>query len=154
MGSCLMRSCMVRRSFFFFSSRRRHTRFDCDWSSDVCSSDLHGHCLGGGMELATFCDFVLAAESAQFGQPEIKLGCFPPVSLVTLPPLIGMRAATHLILTGHQINAAEAHRLGLITYVVPDGELAAAVDNLLAELRALSPAVLELTRKTLRRVHA
>ena len=115
---------------------------------------VHGCCLGGGMELATFCDFVLAAESAQFGQPEIKLGCFPPVSLVTLPPLIGMRAATHLILTGHQINAAEAHRLGLITYVVPDGELAAAVDNLLAELRDLSPAVLELTRKTLRRVHA
>jgi len=114
---------------------------------------VHGYCLGGGMELATFCDFVLAAESAQFGQPEIKLGCFPPVSMVTLPRLIGIRAATHLILTGQQIDAAEARRLGLVTQVIPNGELSRAVDNLLAELRALSPAVLELTRKTLRRVH-
>ena len=42
---------------------------------------VRGYCLGGGMELATFCDFVLATESAKFGQPEIKLGCFPPVAL-------------------------------------------------------------------------
>src|SRR6202795_3421356 len=61
---------------------------------------VHGYCLGGGMELATFYDFVLATESAQFGQPEIKLGCFPPVAMVTLPHLIGTRAAAHLILTG------------------------------------------------------
>ena len=115
---------------------------------------VHGYCLGGGMELATFCDFILAAESAQFGQPEIKLGCFPPVAMVTLPHLIGMRAAAHLILTGNQIGAAEACRFGLVTHVVPDGELSRAVDNLLAELRALSPAVLRLTRRTLRRVHA
>src|SRR2546429_4187739 len=68
---------------------------------------VHGYCLGGGMELATFCDFILAAESAQFGQPEIKLGCFPPVAMVTLPHLIGMRAAAHLILTGNQIRSEE-----------------------------------------------
>jgi enoyl-CoA hydratase/carnithine racemase len=84
---------------------------------------VHGFCLGGGMELATFCDCVVATESAQFGQPEIKLGCFPPVALVTLPNLIGMRAAADLILTGRQISAAEAQRLGLITRVVSDSEL-------------------------------
>jgi cyclohexa-1,5-dienecarbonyl-CoA hydratase len=110
---------------------------------------VHGYCLGGGMELAAFCDFVLATESAQFGQPEIKLGCFPPVSMVILPRLVGVRAAAHLILTGHQISATEAHRLALVTRVVPDHELAAAVDALLEELRALSPSVLHLTRKTL-----
>jgi cyclohexa-1,5-dienecarbonyl-CoA hydratase len=115
---------------------------------------VHGYCLGGGMELATFCDFVLASESAQFGQPEIKLGCFPPVSLVTLPRLIGIQAATHLILTGHQISATEAHRLGMVTRVVPDYELPAAVDHLLEELRALSPSVLHLTRKTLGQLHS
>jgi cyclohexa-1,5-dienecarbonyl-CoA hydratase len=115
---------------------------------------VHGYCLGGGMELATFCDFVLATESAQFGQPEIKLGCFPPVAMVTLPQLIGMRAAAHLILTGHQISAAEAHRLGLVTRVVPDQDLRTALDQLLEELRALSPAVLQLTRKTLWHLHA
>ncbi len=114
---------------------------------------VHGYCLGGGMELATFCDFVLAAESAQFGQPEIKLGCFPPVAMVTLPHLIGMRAAANLILTGNQIGAAEALRLGLVTRVVPDAELPVALDNLLEELQTLSPSVLQLTRKTLGRIH-
>lgn len=115
---------------------------------------VHGYCLGGGMELAMFCDFVLATESAQFGQPEIKLGCFPPVALVTLPRLIGMQAAAHLILTGHQISATEAHRLGLVSRVVPDYELPAALNSLIDELRALSPSVLRLTRKTLARLHS
>jgi cyclohexa-1,5-dienecarbonyl-CoA hydratase len=115
---------------------------------------VHGYCLGGGMELATCCDFVLATESARFGQPEIKLGCFPPVALVSLPRLIGMQAAAYLILTGHQISATEAHRLGLVSRVVPDYELPAAVNSLLDELRALSPSVLRLTRKTLARLHS
>jgi len=114
---------------------------------------VHGYCLGGGMELATFCDFVLATESAQFGQPEIKLGCFPPVAMVTLPQLIGMRAAANLILTGNQIGAAEARRLGLVTRVVSDSELPAALDKLLEELGTLSPSVLQLIRKTLGRLH-
>jgi cyclohexa-1,5-dienecarbonyl-CoA hydratase len=115
---------------------------------------VHGYCLGGGMELATFCDFVLASESAQFGQPEIKLGCFPPVALVTLPRLIGMQTAAHLILTGQQISATEAHRLGLVTRVVPDCDLNGAVENLLEELRSLSPSVLHLTRRTLGQLHS
>lgn len=115
---------------------------------------VHGYCLGGGMELATFCDFVLASESAQFGQPEIKLGCFPPVAMVTLPSLIGMPAAMHLILTGCQISATEAHRLGLVTRIVPDQELSKAMETLLGELRALSPSVLKLTRTTLARLHS
>src|SRR5437588_2609086 len=114
---------------------------------------VHGYCLGGGMELATFCDFVLATESAEFGQPEIKLGCFPPLAMVTLPQLIGMRAAARLILTGEQIDAAEACRSGLVTRVVPDVQLPPAVDSLLEELRRLSPSVLRLTRKTLHRFH-
>ena len=128
---------------------RRLTAADC-----LTIAAVHGHCLGGGMELATFCDFVLAAESAQFGQPEIKLGCFPPVAMVTLPHLIGMRSAAHLILTGEQIGAAEACRLGLVTRVVPDGELPVVVDRLLDKLRKLSPAVLKLTRRTLGRIHS
>src|SRR5437879_435388 len=72
----------------------------------VTIAAVHGYCLGGGMELASFCDFVLAAESAEFGQPEIKLSCFPPGAMVTLPELIGMRAAARLILTGDEIDAA------------------------------------------------
>ncbi len=112
---------------------------------------VHGHCLGGGMELATFCDFVLATESAQFGQPEIKLGCFPPVALVTLPALVGLRAAMDLILTGRTIPAGEARELGLVTRVIADDALAQSVDALLGELRVLSPVVLRLSRRALRR---
>ena len=133
----------------FHAVLRRLAAADC-----LTIAAVHGFCLGGGMELATFCDFVLATESAQFGQPEIKLGCFPPVAMVTLPRLIGMRAAAHLILTGHQISATEAHRLGVVTRVVPDDELPAAVDALLEELRALSPSALQLTRRTLAQLHS
>ncbi len=111
---------------------------------------VHGYCLGGGMELASFCDFVVAAESAQFGQPEIKLGCFPPVALITLPHLIGPRAALDLILTGRTISAQEAQRFGLVTRVVADDSLQTSVDALLHELRGLSLAVLRLSRRTLR----
>jgi len=114
-------------------------------------SAVHGHCLGGGMELATFCDFVIAAETAEFGQPEIKLGCFPPVAMITLPALIGPRAATDLILTGRTISANEALRLGLVTQVVPDKTLDEAVRQWIGGQRALSPAVLKLTGRSLRR---
>jgi len=110
---------------------------------------VHGHCLGGGCELATFCDFVIAAESAKFAQPEIKLGCFPPVAMITFPRLIGMRAAMDLIVSGRTISAREAQRLGLISRVVADGELENAVAALLEDLGALSPAVLGMARQTL-----
>jgi cyclohexa-1,5-dienecarbonyl-CoA hydratase len=110
---------------------------------------VQGHCLGGGMELATFCDFVIATESATFGQPEIKLGCFPPVALVTLPAIAGFRAAMDLILTGRAITAREARELGLVSRLVPDGSLATAVSQLISELRGLSPAVLRMTRRAL-----
>ena len=133
----------------FHAVFRRLATADC-----LTIAAVHGYCLGGGMELATFCDFVLATESAQFGQPEIKLGCYPPVAIVTLPRLIGMPAAAHLIFTGHQISAREAQHLGLVTRVVPDQELSKAVETILGELRALSPSVLHLTRKTLARLHS
>lgn len=133
----------------FHAIFRRLASADC-----LTIAAVHGYCFGGGMELATFCDFVLAAESAQFGQPEIKLGCYPPVAMVMLPRRIGVQAAADLILTGRQITAAEAYRLGLVTRVVPDDELHAGVEGLLGELRALSPNVLQLTRKTLARLHS
>lgn len=115
----------------------------------VTIAAVHGHCLGGGCELATFCDFVVAAESAAFGQPEIKLGCFPPVAMVTLPRMVGMRAAMDLILSGRTLSALEAQRMGLVTRVVPDKELDHAVASLVADLRALSPTVLAMARRAL-----
>lgn len=125
----------------FHAIFRQLARADC-----VTIASVHGACLGGGCELATFCNFVVATESAKFGQPEIKLGCFPPVALVTFPVLVGLRNSLDLILTGRTLSAAEAKQLGLISRVVPDDALAAGVEELLAELRKLSPAVIRLTR--------
>jgi cyclohexa-1,5-dienecarbonyl-CoA hydratase len=133
----------------FHAIFRRLAAADC-----ISIAVVHGYCLGGGMELATFCDFVLSTASAQFGQPEIKLGCFPPVAMITLPRLIGARAAADLILTGRQIGAPEAQLLGLVTRVVPDRELDDAVYELLSELTELSPAILRMTRRTLWKLHA
>jgi cyclohexa-1,5-dienecarbonyl-CoA hydratase len=121
------------------------------WSADgVTIAAVRGKCLGGGCELATFCDFVLATPSAEFGQPEIKLGCFPPVAMVTFPRLVGPRAALDLILTGRTLEAPEAHALGLVTRVVPEDELDGAVAGLVEELARLSPAVLRMTHRLLR----
>jgi len=130
----------------FHSIFRQLSRAEC-----LTIAAVHGHCLGGGMELATFCDFVLATESAEFGQPEIKLGCFPPVALITLPQLVGLRATLDLILTGRTISAREAKELGLVTRVVADNTLASSVEALLDELGRLSPSVLRLSRRVLRR---
>ncbi len=125
---------------------RRIARAKC-----VTIAAVEGHCLGGGCELATFCDFVVATEAATFGQPEIKLGCFPPVAMITLPRAIGLRAALDLILTGRTISALEAQRLGMVTRVVADDRLDDGVHRLLEELRALSPSVVQMTRSALRR---
>lgn len=123
---------------------RRLARSDC-----ITLAAVHGHCLGGGMELATFCDFVLATESAKFGQPEIKLGCIPPVAMATLPARCGLRVALDVILTGRSISAREAEAMGLVTRVVADDQLPASVDALLGELHALSPAVLRIAWRSL-----
>lgn len=115
----------------------------------VTIAAVRGHCLGGGCELATFCDFVVAAESSTFAQPEIKLGCFPPVAMVTFPRLVGMRAALDLILSGRTLSSTEAQRIGLVTRVVPDSQLDHAVASLVDDLHALSPSVLAMARRVL-----
>jgi cyclohexa-1,5-dienecarbonyl-CoA hydratase len=132
-----------------------HAIFRCLARAEcVTIAAVHGHCLGGGMELATFCDFVIATQSASFAQPEIKLACFPPIAMITLPHLCGFHAAVDLILSGRTISAEDALRLGLVSRLASDGELPQAVDRLLAELAALSPSVLRLTRRTLWRLRA
>src|SRR6266850_4871023 len=98
---------------------------------------VEGGALGGGCELVAACDIVIASERARFGQPEIKLGVFPPVACVLLPLIIGEKRARELILTGEMIDAAEALRLGLVNYVVPDAELEPKLLSVLAKLRDL-----------------
>jgi cyclohexa-1,5-dienecarbonyl-CoA hydratase len=108
---------------------------------------VHGHCLGGGAELALVCDIVYTTESAQWGFPEIKLGCYPPVACTALAALVGQKCAAELILTGRTIGGKEAAEIGLANRAVPENGLSAAVDECTAHLRKLSPAALALAKK-------
>lgn len=81
---------------------------------------VRGQCLGGGMELASFCNFIIAEPGAKFGQPEIVLGVFPPVAALILPQIIGQSRADDMILTGRSIDAATAHAWGLVHHVAED----------------------------------
>jgi cyclohexa-1,5-dienecarbonyl-CoA hydratase len=110
-------------------------------------ASVDGTCLGGGCELAASCDVVLATPRSVFGQPEIDVGCFPPVATVLLPRLAG-RAAAELILTGAPIGAAEAARVGLVSRVVDD--LDAETRRVVRLLAGKSAAVLALARRALR----
>ena len=110
---------------------------------------VHGAALGGGCELVAACDIVIASDRARFGQPEIKLGVFPPVAAVLLPRVIGDKRARELMLTGELIDATEAARLGLVNYVLPDNEVAQKTSELLSRFRNLSAAALGLTKEAI-----
>jgi cyclohexa-1,5-dienecarbonyl-CoA hydratase len=118
-------------------------------SKKVTVAAVHGHCLGGGAELAMVCDLAYTTASAQWGFPEIRLGCYPPVACTALAALVGQKRAAELILTGRTINGIEASEIGLANRVVPDEELAAAVDHTVGELQRLSPAALAVTKKAI-----
>jgi cyclohexa-1,5-dienecarbonyl-CoA hydratase len=116
----------------------------------VTVAGVKGVALGGGMELAACCDFVIAAEDAAFGQPEIDLGCFPPLGAALYPWLFGAKRASEVVLLGERLSAGQAQSLGLVSRVVPAAELDAAVLELAAKLCSKSPAVLRLAKKALR----
>jgi cyclohexa-1,5-dienecarbonyl-CoA hydratase len=108
---------------------------------------VNGAALGGGCELVIFCDMIVASERAKFGQPEIKVGVFPPIAAVLLSRLIPRNHALELILTGETIRADEAYRLGLVNYVAPPEDLSAAADELISKLTNLSGSILRYTRQ-------
>jgi (E)-benzylidenesuccinyl-CoA hydratase len=92
---------------------------------------VNGYCLGYGLTLTTWCDFVLASDRAEFGLPEVKLGVPAVVASIRLPQRINWADAMELLLTGERITAERAHAMGLVWKVVPH-------ENLLEEARALA----------------
>jgi cyclohexa-1,5-dienecarbonyl-CoA hydratase len=128
---------------------RRLRALDC-----VTIAAVQGAALGGGAELATFCDSVVAAEGATFGQPEIKVGVFPPIAALHYPRRVGLARALRLILSGEVIRADEALRIGLVDRVVPAEALGEAIDAELARYRSLSAVVLRLTKRAVREAAA
>jgi enoyl-CoA hydratase/carnithine racemase len=84
---------------------------------------VHGYALAGGLELTLACDIRVAAEDAVFGAPEVKWNLLHGYGALRLPAIVGLSNAMRLLLTGDMIDAAEAHRIGLVTDVVPAAEL-------------------------------
>jgi cyclohexa-1,5-dienecarbonyl-CoA hydratase len=116
-------------------------------SKKVTIAAVQGHCLGGGAELALLCDLVYTSESAQWGFPEIKLGCYPPVACAALAAIIGQKRAADLIFTGRTITGSEAAAFGLANQAVAESQLAATVETSVQRLALLSPASLAITKK-------
>lgn len=108
---------------------------------------VDGVASGAGAELAAFCDLVVATEHAQFRQPEIKLGVFPPLGAVVYPRVIGPRRAMELLLTGDPINASQALEMGLVNRVVPRAQLKETVANLVQRISDQSGPVLQLLKR-------
>jgi cyclohexa-1,5-dienecarbonyl-CoA hydratase len=112
---------------------------------------VQGPALGGGAELAAFCDLVIASESATFGQPEIKVGVFPPIAAVHYPARIGIARTIQLLLSGEALPARAAERMGLVDRVVPASDLETAVSAAIAAFTDKSAAILRLTKQAVRR---
>jgi cyclohexa-1,5-dienecarbonyl-CoA hydratase len=108
---------------------------------------VQGACLGGGMELAIACDMVIASEKAVFGQPEIKLGFFPPYAVIRLPQLIGPAKAIEVCTTGKRYSAAEAVNMGFVTKAVAPDQFAEAIEKSIAEIQSNSPLIIRLNKR-------
>ncbi len=113
---------------------------------------VNGYALGGGCELAMACHVRIASENARFGQPEVKLGITPGYGgTQRLPRIVGKGNALQLLLTGEQIDAREALRIGLVTRVVPADALLAEADKLMRAILANAPLALKLAMEAVDR---
>ena len=118
-------------------------------SKKVTIAAVHGNCLGGGGELAMMCDIVITTDDANWGFPEISLGCFPPVAATALSALVGQKRATDLILTGATVLGTEAAEIGLATRAVPADKINAAVQEALEHLQKQSSVALAIAKKAI-----
>lgn len=116
----------------------------------VTVSSVYGSCLGGGCELAIFCDLVIADDTAKFGQPEIQVGVLPPIAAQIMPRIIGRKVAMDLILSGRIVSAQEAMSMGLVNRVVAEGDLSKETREFVKPYLSLSAEVLRVTKKTIK----
>jgi cyclohexa-1,5-dienecarbonyl-CoA hydratase len=111
---------------------------------------VQGAAMGAGFELVLMADVLLAAETAKFGQPEIRLGFFAPVGVVVLPDLVGRARAMEITCSGRIYSAPEMAAMGLVSRVLPAEELEIALENVLDDFRSASPLVLRLNTRALK----
>lgn len=111
-----------------------------------------GFALGGGCELAMMCDFILAADTAKFGQPEIKLGVMPGAGgTQRLTRFVGKSKAMEMCLTGRMMDAAEAERAGLVSRVVPAADLVAEAMKAAEQIASMSMPIVMMTKESVNR---
>jgi E-phenylitaconyl-CoA hydratase len=115
------------------------------WKPTIAA--VNGHCLGYGLTLVARCDFVIAADDAQFGFPEVRLGAPTIVGALRLPERIGWSNAMELLLTGDRVDASRAHEMGLAWKVVPRGELMAEARRLAQRLLEAAPLAARATKE-------
>jgi cyclohexa-1,5-dienecarbonyl-CoA hydratase len=111
---------------------------------------VNGAALGGGCELAIACDMVVAVDGAKLGQPEIKLGVFPPIAAILMPRIAPTPRAMELVLSGATIDAREAHAIGLVNRVFPRETFAADTAKFLEQFLSLSRAALIYAKRAMR----
>jgi enoyl-CoA hydratase len=113
-----------------------------------------GFALGGGCELAMSCDFILAADTAKFGQPEIKLGIMPGAGgTQRLTRFVGKSKAMEMVLTGRMMDAAEAERSGLVSRVVPAADLVTEALKVADGIAALSLPAVMMAKESINRAY-
>lgn len=112
---------------------------------------VNGACLGGGMELAIACDMVLASKKAIFGQPEVKLGFFPPYAAIRLPELVGPAKAIEIVTTGKTYTAKQARKMGFVSQVADPDDFQEMVDTYVKEVCHSSPLILRLNKRAVKR---
>ncbi len=112
---------------------------------------VNGYALGAGLELMMSCDITIAADLAQLGMPEVKVGLPSVIECALMPHLIGLTRTRELLLTGDNIDAHEAYRIGLVNQVVPLAELPAAVKRMAQRLMSNGPRALFLQKELINR---
>jgi enoyl-CoA hydratase len=133
----------------FISSWERLTR-----SRKPVIAAVAGFALGGGCELAMMCDFIIAADTAKFGQPEITLGIMPGAGgTQRLTRFVGKSKAMEMCLTGRMMDAAEAERAGLVSRVVPAADLVAEALKAAGKIAAMSLPAVMMTKETINRAY-
>ena len=114
-------------------------------------ASVKGAALGGGCEIAIFCDMVISSDKAKFGQPEIKVGVFPPIAILAFPEIIGNKKAFELIMLGETIDAKEAYRLGISNQIFPIETYDQEFIKFIESFNGLSSIVLQYTNKAFKK---
>ena len=112
---------------------------------------VNGTALGAGLELVVACDIAIAADHARFGMPEVRLGVPSVIEAAMMPITIGLMRTRELLLTGDPIDAAEAHRIGLLNQVVPAAQLSTAIDTMAERLAQNAPNAVTLQKRLMNR---